>query len=1014
MSSSEQGTGIIPRPPMRDLAMPSTPNAPRRALRSRAAAALAVTAVVAAGLSWQAPVATALTTVTTNYSYGDFENSPSAPAGWSVSAPSPNRAYVASPLAFSGTHSMYVEDTSTTQSVTARRSVTKVTPGAEYHVQGYVMPKTGTQYLGLRFYNAAGAVVLRAATPSTTSTMLWSRVEAHAVAPVGSTSVAVEIYTTSTAVSSGWWDAIEVVKAGVTNNSFESTSSTTPIPSWTAVTPSGTSAKIVTTQARLGSRSLSMVDSSKSATTTVTSAAIPVFPSAGHNLRAWIRPVTGSYTVSVRFLNASKASVGLQSFPARGASNSWALVAKQVTAPPTAHFATIELASTAASTGSASWDAIDFRPAPGAGAHTFANGPTLQPVDAFSNTNVATAVVVGGRAKLVSAVSGSPAEFQVIDIESGTVERRFPLGTMKISWALTTGPDNAAYVGGNDGHLWRWAFGAATITDVGRVTSKATTVFDLAAGEDGRVWGVSYPASELWSYNPPTETISNLGTVSTDHTYARALAVDSTYAWVGLGSEDPTILRVTLSQPSERVLLPLPNPVASGNITELDLRGRYLAVRVPSGTTPGGVMMDSERRLYDTVDRTWDVPANLAAQRPSELDSAGNFYYFRYKQLMYVDGNTGESGSRGAIVAGPGRDRLTLQGSLGGIDGEWILTYDTDGTLSAVNLATMKELSYHVEFLTTKMRIKSLTAGADSMFIGGYGGSSLAVLDANLTQKGQYPLIPYGPGVIGEVESTVSHGQYQYIGTYTDARVFRYDTTRPWDDGTNPALVATLGPTYQQDRPLAWATAGSRVFFGTVPRYGLLGGTLGIFENDSTSPRIVNEPVVDQGIVALAAAGDVVYGGTSRWGGLGATPTQSSAKVFAYNAATGRKLWEVAPVSGAEAFGAVSMGPNGTLWASLGATVVELNPATGATLRVVTLQTMSGAKATTPVLHNAGMVFADGLMYLSALARVYVFDPVTLRVDMPVTGGLTTPMIVVRNGRLNVAQDTILRQIIIR
>ena len=142
----------------------------------------------------------------------------------------------------------------------------------------------------------------------------------------------------------------------------------------------------------------------------------------------------------------------------------------------------------------------------------------------------ATAVVVGGRAKLVSAVSGSPAEFQVIDIESGTVERRFPLGTMKISWALTTGPDNAAYVGGNDGHLWRWAFGAATITDVGRVTSKATTVFDLAAGEDGRVWGVSYPASELWSYNPPTETISNLGTVSTDHTYARALAVDSTRA----------------------------------------------------------------------------------------------------------------------------------------------------------------------------------------------------------------------------------------------------------------------------------------------------------------------------------------------------------------------------------------------------------------------------------------------------------------------------------------------------
>ncbi len=126
--------------------------------------------------------------------------------------------------------------------------------------------------------------------------------------------------------------------------------------------------------------------------------------------------------------------------------------------------------------------------------------------------------MVGGRAKLVSAVSGSPAEFQVVDIESGTVERRLPLGTMKISWALTTGPDNAVYVGGNDGHLWRWELGASSITDLGRVTSKATTVFDLEPGKDGRVWGVSYPASELWNYSPDTETISSLGTLSTAHT----------------------------------------------------------------------------------------------------------------------------------------------------------------------------------------------------------------------------------------------------------------------------------------------------------------------------------------------------------------------------------------------------------------------------------------------------------------------------------------------------------------
>ena len=1006
LSSSAVGAGSVP------LTHSLTASASRRL---RVVAALAVTAVAGTGLSWQAPAATALTPVSGNYSYGDFESSTSGvPVGWTMNAASPNRAYVSSPLAFVGSRSLYVEDNSTTTAVTARRTVAKVVPGAEYHVQGYVMPKKGTQYFGLRFYNETGAVLSRAATPSTTSTMLWSRVEAHAVAPAGSVSVGVEIYTLSTGVSSGWWDAIEVIKAGVANNGFETTSSTVRVPSWTASTPSGTSVNISTAQARLGSRSLAMVDSSATAATAVTSAPIPVFPSVGHNLRAWIRPVAGSYTVTVRFLNAAKAPVGLQRFDALGTANTWAVVAKQVTAPATAHWATIELASTATSKGSASWDAVDLRPAPGSGVHTFTNGPSVQPVDAFSNTNLATAFVVSGRAKLATVVSGSPAEFQVVDIERGTVERRFPLGAMKISWAQTTGPDSAVYVGGNDGHLWRWAFGATTITDLGRVTSKATQVFDLEPGKDGKVWGVSYPASELWNYSPATKTISSLGTVSAGHAYARTLAMNGTYVWVGLGSEDPKIMRITLSQPSQRVLISLPNPVTSGNITELDLRGRYLALRAPAGIAPGGATVVSERRLYDTVSGSWGVPANLDQQRPSQPDSAGNFYYFRSLQLFRVNGSTGESVSQGRIVTGPGRDRIPLKATLGGVAGEWMLTYDTNGAVGAVNLATMKELSYKVKFLATKMRIKSLTAGTDTLFVGGYGGSSLAVLKSDLSQKQQYPKVPYGLGVIGEVESSIAHGKYQYLGTYTDARIFRYDTTQPWVDGTNPALVANLGTSHQQDRPLAWATAGPRVFFGTVPRYGILAGTLGIFENDNPTPRVVDKPVADQSIISLAAAGDVVYGGTSRWGGLGATPTQPSAKVFAYNAATGRKLWEVAPVSGAEAFGAVSMGPNGTLWASLGATVVELNPTTGATLRVVTLQPQSGPKPTIPVLHNASMVFANGLMYLSAGARVYVFDPVTLRVDMPVSGGLNTPMIVVRNGVLNVAQETTLRQIVIR
>ena len=281
-----------------------------------------------------------------------------------------------------------------------------------------------------------------------------------------------------------------------------------------------------------------------------------------------------------------------------------------------------------------------------------------------------------------------------------------------------------------------------------------------------------------------------------------------------------------------------------------------------------------------------------------------------------------------------------------------------------------------------------------------------------MTQRRQYPLVPFGPGVIGEVEGTINHGSYQYLGTYTGSQIFRYDTTLPWADGTNPKLVSSLSATYQQDRPLAWATSGSRVFFGTIPKYGLLAGALGIFDNDTSGARIVNAPVTDQSIVSLAASGDVVYGGTSRWGGLGATPSQGSAKVFAWNAATNKKLWETAPVPGAEAFGAVTFGPEGSLWAAYGSAVVELDRSTGAVKRKIVLQDQ--ATASKAVLRNADLAWVGGLLYLTSGGKVFTLDPATLRVDAPVQSGVTTPQMVVQPGRFYLPFDTTLREYVVR
>ena len=991
--------------------MSTTPHAPRRPVRARAAAAIAATAVAVTGLSMQAPTASALTSVSTNYSYGDFESTTLAPPGWSLSAASPNRIYTSTTVALSGAKSLCLEDTSSGAATTALRSVRTVTPGVEYQGQGYAYTLNGTQTLALRFYDAAGAVVSRVAAPSTGATMLWSRISVKAVAPATATRVVVELSSTTATQSKVWWDAVEVLQPGVANSGFESTSSTLPVASWTTSAASGTSAKIRTGYPKLGSRSLYLSDASTTGLVKVTSTRTAVFAGVSYDLRAWVRPASGSFTATVRFLDTKLGVIRSVAVPVSKPANTWSLVTKQLVVPNNGHWATVELSTGTSSKATGDFDVVDLRPSAGSSTQSFSDGRDTQPVDAFANTNVVRTAIIGGRAKLLGVVSGSPAELQVVDIETNRVERRFPLGDMEAAWSLVVA-DTGVYTAGNDGHLWRWATGSSTITDLGRATATGTTIFDLEEGPDGRIWGASYPKSELWNFSPSTSRFASLGTVSTSHDYARSLAVNGSYAWVGLGSTNPKIVRVSLSNPASKTTLNVPQPVTSGQVAELDLLGRYLSVKTPSGTTSGGTIITGERRLYDTVSGSWSVAANYPVQRPSPMDGAGAFYFLQYKQLRAVDAATGSYEIRGDTATAAGRDRMVLKGTLGGDAGNWLLAYDPSGTISALETRSLQQKSFRAEFAPTKMQIKSVGFGGGKLLVGGFGGSSLAMVDADLSQRSQYPLVPYGPGVIGEVEGSVEHGRYQYIGTYTDGRIFRYDTLAPWVDGTNPALVTTLGPTYRQDRPLAWATAGSRTFFGTIPKYGVLGGVLGVFDGDTGTPKIVSEPVADQSIVSLTASGYMVYGGTSRWGGLGATPTQSSAKVFAYNAATGKVAWQVTPAAGMEAFGAVVMGPTGTLWAAGSTTLYELDPKTGATLRSIMVQTQG--KQTTPVFRNTALANVNGMLYLVAAGRAYAVDPATLRVSVPVSSGITPAQLVVQGNQLFVPQGSTLKEVIIK
>lgn len=611
------------------------------------------------------------------------------------------------------------------------------------------------------------------------------------------------------------------------------------------------------------------------------------------------------------------------------------------------------------------------------------------PVDGVPQTKTSEVLVVDGRVKLATILSGSPAQLQVVDLETNEIDDAVDLPGMSSGAAMAVDRAGRVYAGGDTDVLYRYTPGSGAAEELGSVTPSSTHVFALAAAPDGRIWGGSYPKAEVWHVDPVTGAIESGGPGLTGASYARHVAVDSEHLYVAVGPGAPGIVQIDATDTSRRSRIPLPADIQTGIIGDLQVLGRYLAVSIPSGTTTDGTVTRAERRLYDLVGRTWEVPSNVADQPPSPLDAAGNFYYLSGGQLLAVDSRTGVRRALASTDAPMLRDRHVVAATIGGVTSEWLISFDSRTRLTTVvDLHEARAARYPVDLSPVPQQIKTLAKGDDQrVFVGGFGGASLSVVNIRSGAKSQFPKTAQSPG-IGEIEGSAPDGRYQYLGSYPGAQIFRYDREQPWVDGSNPALIADLGGSQGQDRPRAWATAAGRVYFGTIPRYGLQGGGLGIVAPDR-SPTFIRDVVPKQSVVAVTAADDVVVGGTSRWGGLGAAPAPEDAVVFAYDAARGRKLWQVAPLPGAQSYGAVMFDPAGRLWAAQGGHLLQLDPATGKVLSGTVIAPTP--QRSTATYDSAALVYDRGTIYLATAGAIYAVDPRTSRSRTVVASGVSVP-----------------------
>lgn len=999
--------------PQRSEPVPAGRHRPAATCRPAAVLALLLCVLLLPLVAATAPPAAALEQVDTADPLGDFEASGTAPQGWTVRAEAPNVVAATGSRAISGVRSLLVRDSSSTLSATATRAKFGVVPGREYFAQAYVFSSTGTQVMYLDFYDTAGNRVARQNVRSPAAHLVWSRVVVRAVAPPDAKTATVVIASSTADTSEAWWDAISAITPYLPNSSFEDAGTpAAPALGWYTAVGTGTSITQATAYSKTGRRSILVKDASTVGSTVLQTPRVPVFPGVDHTIRFWMRPMTGTFTLSAKWFTASGAYISGQSQSLSYAPGDWRLVSRTVTAPPSAARGIFQITTRSTTLSEAAFDTASFLPHAGAVIPSYLTESMGTPLT-FDNTTAVEATVIDGRPKLYTIVSGYPAAFQVLDIQTNRVETNiaFPDPNISQTPAMTTGADGRVYLGAQGGTLWRWTPGATTLEPLGPATSVADAVWDLETGPDGTIWGGTSPDGVLFAFDPVQDVFRERVRVSADHTYIRSVAVDSSHVYVGASPTSPTVFRFPLHDLTARQEIVPPVRLQSGQLSELESHDNLLSLVVPGGTTADGQPFAGSRFLYDKRTGSFDMEANVPGQRPSNSDAAKAFYYIASGQLYRVQGDTGVRAAATATSMLAGRDRLVIKATFDGRDGEWLLAFDPLEGLAIIELTTFLRLDYPVTFAPTASRMKSMAPGPDGkLYIGGYGGASLSVVDPSTGQKVQYPTTRTAKNVIGEVEGMIANDRYMFLGTYTNGKIFRYDTTQPWVDGSNPALVADVSG-QGQDRPQAWATAGPRTFFGMVPRYGVLGGHLGVIDTPTAAPRIIPQPVKDQSIVSAVASGDVVYGGTSRWGGLGIAPTQPTAKVFAFDVATDRKLWEVAPAPGVQSYGAVLITPEGALWAAAGPVLYELDRANGKVLRRVMISNRLQPDQTT--WRNVDLEYLGGLLYLNAGGEVYSVDTRTLRVAKPAATTTTHPLLATVGQQLFYPDGTVLRRVTI-
>ncbi|MBN1344376.1 MAG: hypothetical protein JXQ73_16935 [Phycisphaerae bacterium] len=428
-------------------------------------------------------------------------------------------------------------------------------------------------------------------------------------------------------------------------------------------------------------------------------------------------------------------------------------------------------------------------------------------------------------------------------------------------------------------------------------------IWNLAIGSDGRVYGGTYNGAKLGALDLKTYAVEDCGAPAPPNLYLRSVsATPDGRILCSLGMEKPT---VKLFDPSDKTFGPLPKTL-DGVSAGVSWNGYFLAgSRAFKGKDLEPV--DPPPFPAPPADKgAWNVDTYMTTNDVVFIRQGTAIY--RYAKGDKATALVADIDLRGGrLLAGDAKGRVL---GVRGQDYFVIKCGDSDLALKPIPVESAGRITHFLK-----------ADGRGRLWGGPTFGQTLFWMETKTKKLVNTRTIS---DVGGEVYDATFIKGVVYAAAYCGGEIIRYDPDEPWDQWghKNPRTIAAVAPGYIRPTGGIVVGADGKLYSGWMAKYGTYGGAIAVTDPATGQTRLMENPLGQQAIGALAVDKGSAYVGTTLHGNGLPEKKGESAKFGVVELATGKVLLDkpmkgvssVGPIACDKKTGRVAVVVGGALW----------------------------------------------------------------------------------------------------